>query len=420
MEQLRDAFHEGVTAAAAALRQLFPPTPLQLNGRLSRRFGARIWLKREDLSPVRSYKIRGAFNFLRKRLAGAGEPPRFCAASAGNHAQGFAYACRHFGVSGRVFMPVTTPAQKIEKTRMFGGASVEITLTGDRFDECYAAAQAWAAESGAVMAPPFDDADIIEGQATIALEIDRQLAGARFDIAVAPVGGGGLAAGLTRYWRGAPTAPQLLFAEAAGAASLRASLEAGRRVRLETIDSFAEGAAVAEPGALPFSILRDQPAAAVQVVPEGRICQTMLEMLNLEGIVLKPAGALSVAALPDLRDVIYGRNVLLIVSGGNFDFERLPEVKERALRHEGRKKYFVLRLPQRPGALRAFLNLLGPDDDITRFEYLKKSARDFGSVLLGIETTHASNFEALFRSFELAGLQYHDITNDQTFSDLLI
>ncbi|WP_078708406.1 threonine ammonia-lyase IlvA [Consotaella salsifontis] len=410
-----------VSNAEKALRELFPETPLQLNEHLSNRYGARVFLKREDLTPVRSYKIRGAFNFMRKRLAdGAGEAS-FCCASAGNHAQGFAFACRHFGVKGRVFMPVTTPQQKIDKTRVFGGSAIEIELVGDFFDDCYAAAKAYAQTSGAEMVPPFDHEDIIEGQASVALEIDRQLGYERPDVLVLPVGGGGLASGVTRLVSdGSHPAPALRFVEPLGAPSLRTSIERGELTRLKTIEGFVDGAAVAEIGRLPFETLSRFKPDDITLVPEGRLCQTMLEMLNVEGIVLEPAGALAVDALRDLAPQIRGKTVVLVTSGGNFDFERLPDVKERALRFEGLKKYFILRLAQRPGALRDFLGVLGPDDDIARFEYLKKSAKDFGSILLGIETKAPENFEALLKRFDAQGILYQDITNDPIVADLLI
>lgn len=420
MKQSDADFRRGVADASAGLRALFDPTPLQFNAHLSRRYGARIFLKREDLTPVRSYKLRGAFNFMRKRLNAGGAAPLFCAASAGNHAQGFAFACRHFGARGRIFMPVTTPQQKIDKTRMFGGDAIEIEMVGDFFDDCYRAALSFSAAHGAVMAPPFDDPDIIEGQATVALEIEQQAEGMPIDMLALPVGGGGLAAGFARFQRGVSLAPELRFVEPAGAAGLEASLQAGQRVRLGHIDGFVDGAAVAEIGALPFEILKGFPACSVLTPQEGRICQTMLEMLNVEGIVLEPAGALTIAALPDLKNDIFDKTIVLVVSGGNFDFERLQDVKERALRYEGLKKYFVLRLPQRPGALKDFLGLLGPEDDISRFEYLKKSAREFGSILLGIETSQPGNFESLLRQFELNGINYQDITDDPIIADLLI
>lgn len=412
-------FRVGVAASAEALRHLFPVTPLQRNDHLSAKIGATIYLKREDLTPVRSYKLRGAFNFMRKHIAAEGTKTQFCAASAGNHAQGFAMACRHFKVKGRIFMPVTTPKQKIDKTRMFGGEWVEIVLKGDFFDDSYAAAKEYAAAGGARMAPPFDDPDVIEGQATIGLEIEQQMGGRRPDVLIAPVGGGGLGAGLTRFFEGVESL-RLRFAEPIGAAGLHASLKAGRLVRLPRIDGFADGAAVAEIGKLNFEILSRHSPQAVTLCPEGRICQTMLEMLNLEGVVLEPAGALSIDALQDLREELRGKTVVAVVSGGNFDFERLPDVKERALRFEGKKKYFILRLPQRPGALKDFLELLGPDDDIARFEYLKKTSREYGSILLGVETSEAQNFRVLLERFAAANVKCQDITDNEMMSDLLV
>jgi threonine dehydratase len=413
-------FTHRVERAAEAMRALFPETPLQQSAYLSRKTGAHIFLKREDLSPVRSYKIRGAFNFFRKALVAGEGTEIFVCASAGNHAQGFAFVCRHFGRKGVVFMPVTTPQQKIDKTRMFGGDHVEIRLTGDFFDECYAAARAFAAETGGLMVPPFDHRDIIEGQATVACELARQMPGEP-DLVVLPVGGGGLAAGVTTYLSEIGKTPDFLFAEPAGAPSLRESLAAGRRMRLESVDNFVDGAAVGEIGRENFRSLKHFPADAVKLIPENRLCATMIEMLNIEGVVLEPAGALAIDVLKDLsRKDIRGKRVVLVVSGGNFDFERLPDVKERALRFEGLKKYFVFRFPQRPGALRDFLELLGPDDDIARFEYLKKSARNFGSVLIGIETKDRKNFTILARRFDEAGWAYQDITDNETIAGLVI
>ncbi|MDN2565982.1 threonine ammonia-lyase IlvA [Aquibium sp. A9E412] len=416
------AFAEAVREAAGAMRAVFAETPLQENDYLSKKTGARVLLKREDLSPVRSYKIRGALNFIRKRLARADAPARFVCASAGNHAQGFAFVCRHVGRPGVVFMPVTTPQQKIDKTRLFGGAFVEIRLVGDYFDATNRAALAFAAETGAEMVPPFDHRDIVEGQATVAEEIMRQAAGGRApDIVILPVGGGGLAAGVTRYLGEAGLAPRFVFAEPAGAPSLAESLTAGRRIELPSVDNFVDGAAVARIGAEPMRALKGFAPETVRRIPENRLCATIIEMLNIEGVVLEPAGALAIDALKDLpARELKGRTVLAVVSGGNFDFERLPEVKERALRFEGLKKYFVFRFPQRPGALRDFLDLLGPDDDIARFEYLKKSARNFGSVLIGIETKDRANFKRLTARFEKAGWAYQDITDNETLAGLLI
>ncbi|NTF32281.1 threonine ammonia-lyase [Rhizobium skierniewicense] len=411
-----------VEAARREVRELFPETPLQLNEHLSRRYGAEIWLKREDLTPVRSYKIRGAFNFLRKAVATTGKDRIFVCASAGNHAQGFAFACRHFGVHGVVFMPVTTPQQKIDKTRIFGGKFIKIRLIGDIFDQCYAAARKHVEETNGYMVSPFDHKDIIEGQATVAAEIVDQLPDdVAPDMVIMPVGGGGLASGMTGFLAGKVASENFIFCEPVGAPSLKKSLEAGHAVTVANVDNFVDGAAVARIGDLNFEALQHFPADQVELVPENAICVTMIEMLNLEGLVLEPAGALSIAALEQLgREKLEGKRVICVVSGGNFDFERLPDVKERAMRYTGVKKYFILRLPQRPGALRDFLNLLGPDDDVARFEYLKKSARNFGSILIGIETTQPENFSGLFERLEEAGLGYEDITENDILANLII
>ena len=412
-------FFEDAVAAAGAIRSLFPETPLQRNDFLSARYEADIWLKREDLTPVRSYKLRGAFNAMRKVLAGRPDQRRFVCASAGNHAQGVAFACRHFGVMGTVFMPVTTPQQKIDKTRVFGGDNVEIRLTGDYFDQTLAAAKAFSADQDAWFLAPFDDPDVIEGQASVGVEIVAQM-GTTPDLVILPVGGGGLAAGVTGYL--SDTAPDVAFRyiEPAGGASFAAALKAGAPVTLNKVNSFVDGAAVARMGETTFARLAATEPATVLSAPEDRICITMLEMLNHEGIVLEPAGALSVDALRDLGDAIRGKTVVCVTSGGNFDFERLPEVKERAQRFAGLKKYFILRMPQRPGALREFLSMLGPDDDIARFEYLKKSARNFGSVLIGIETKAPESFTRLRDQLDAAGFTYQDITDDQALSEFLI
>jgi threonine dehydratase len=413
---------ENVEMALDAMRGLFPETPLQLNEHLSRRYGADIWLKREDLSPVRSYKIRGAFNFMRKVIATGGQGRTFVCASAGNHAQGFAFVCRHFGVQGVVFMPVTTPQQKIDKTRMFGGEFIKIRLFGDFFDQCYAAAREHVEATGGFMVPPFDHADIIEGQATVAAEIMTQLPEETFpDLVIMPVGGGGLSAGMTSYLKDIVPANAFIFAEPAGAPSLRKSLEKGEVVTLPKVDNFVDGAAVARIGDNNFNALKGFSADQVLLIPENAICVTMIDMLNVEGVVLEPAGALSLAVLDRLDpEEIAGKTIICVISGGNFDFERLPDVKERAMRYSGRKKYFILRLPQRPGALRDFLNLLGPDDDIARFEYLKKSARNFGSILIGIETHERDNFAGLTARFDESGLGYEDITDNEIVANLII
>jgi threonine dehydratase len=333
------SFSEAAKAATRKMRALFPATPLQKNQHLSLDYDAEIYLKREDLSPVRSYKIRGAFNAMRKALDADPDHRVFVCASAGNHAQGMAFACRHFGVQGVIFMPVTTPEQKIVKTKTFGDAHVEIVLTGDYFDETLAAAQAYSAENHGCFLPPYDAEDIIEGQASVAVELIEQMSDLP-DMIVVPVGGGGLSSALVKYFSEQDHQPEFVFVEPEGGRSLFASLQAGELITLPEVDNFVDGAAVARIGDRNFEILKDQPAEACLGIPENRLCATMIEMLNIEGIVLEPAGALTVDALKDLAGRIKGKRVVCVTSGGNFDFERLPDVKERALRFEGRKKYF--------------------------------------------------------------------------------
>ncbi len=406
-------------AARREMRKLFDETPLQRNGYLSQLYGAEIFLKREDLSPVRSYKIRGAFNAMRKCLARASSAKRFVCASAGNHAQGVAYVCSHFGVQGVVFMPVTTPQQKVDKTRAFGGDNIEIRLLGDYFEDTLAAAKEYCSAENAVFLAPFDDADVIEGQASVAVEILEQ-SPEPIDLVILPVGGGGLSAGVTTYLRALSPETEFRFVEPQGGQSLAAALESGAPVTLPKVDSFVDGAAVARIGDKTFAILKDIRRSHVLSAPEDRICTTILELLNVEGIVLEPAGALAIDALKDLKDDIRAKRVVCVTSGGNFDFERLPEVKERALKYAGLKKYFILRFPQRPGALKEFLNILGPDDDITRFEYLKKSARNFGSVLIGIEARNPDDFGDIRRRMTDAGMSFQDITDNEDLSQFLI
>ncbi|WP_298916121.1 threonine ammonia-lyase IlvA [uncultured Roseobacter sp.] len=407
------AFAEAARAAEQEMRAVFPATPLMRNDHLSERFGAEVWLKREDLSPVRSYKLRGAFNAMRKQIPGQ---DLFVCASAGNHAQGVAFMCRHFGVHGVVFMPVTTPQQKILKTKMFGGEQVEIRLVGDYFDKTLSAAQAFCEEAAGHFLSPFDDEDVIEGQASVAVEIEAQLRRTP-DHIVLPVGGGGLSSGVRSFFG---ENCRYTFVEPTGAQSLGKALEDGAPVDVSPINSFVDGAAVAKIGERTFARLKSVAADSVLHLSEDRICTTIVEMLNVEGIVLEPAGAMAIEALSDLADQIKGKTVVCVASGGNFDFERLPEVKERAQRYSGVKKYFILRMPQRPGALKEFLNILGPDDDIARFEYLKKSARNFGSVLIGIETTRPENFQRFLGELDKAGFTYTDITNDETLAQFVI
>ena len=406
-------------SARRDMRALFTETPLQKNEHLSARYDATILLKREDLSPVRSYKIRGAFNAMKKSLAAHPDKRHFVCASAGNHAQGVAFVCKHFQTNGVVFMPVTTPQQKIDKTRAFGGDNIEIRLVGDYFDDTLKAAQAFCAQQGAVFLSPYDDTDVIEGQASVAVEMIEQSPD-KVDMVILPVGGGGLAAGVVTYLKEVSPKTEIRFVEPMGGASMAAALEQGSPFTLRKVNNFVDGAAVARLGDKTFAALSAIDRAHVLAVSEDRICTTMLELLNVEGIVLEPAGALSVDALQDLAEEVRGKTVVCVTSGGNFDFERLPEVKERALKFSGLKKYYILQFPQRPGALREFLDILGPDDDITRFEYLKKSARNFGSVLIGIEAKRPDDFNDIELRLEEAGMSFQDITQNDALSQFLV
>lgn len=419
-ENQKSQFIENVELAAQLHKSVIAQTPLQRNAFLSKRYEADIYLKREDLTPVRSYKIRGAFNFFRKAILTNGKNQQFVCASAGNHAQGFAFACQHFGVKGVIFMPVTTPQQKQEKTKVFGGEQVEIKIFGDFFDQCYKSAIEYADETGAVMVPPFDHEDIIEGQASVGLEILSQI-DKPIDLLILPVGGGGLAAGVAEVMKECSPQTELIFVQPAGAPSFKESLIQGERVLLDRVDNFVDGAAVGQMGQLNFDLLKDTDPNSVMLIPEDRLCETIIEMLNIEGIVLEPAGALEVDALRWIpRDKLKDKTIVCIASGGNFDFERLPEVKERALKAAGLKKYYLIRMPQRPGALRELLDLLGPDDDIARFEYLKKSARNFGTILMGVESKRAENFKVLEGELDKTGYHIEDITNDDVLSSFIV
>jgi threonine dehydratase len=412
------------------LAKVLEPTPLQLNQYLCDRFGATIYLKREDLAPVRSYKIRGAYGFLMESMEHDPKQKLFVCASAGNHAQGFAHACRHYRKKGVIFMPVTTPQQKIMKTSSFGAPHVEIRLQGDTFDEANTAAYAYCKAEGGVMVPPFDDARIIRGQATVGKEILEQMPVDEngkprpIDMLILPVGGGGLSAGVTRYFEEKcemSAVPEFVFVEPDLAPSLHESLAKGRRVKLDKMDNFVDGAAVAQLGKATYDHLKKYSKDQVVLAPTNGVCGTIIELLNIEGIVLEPAGALSVDALKRLApERIRGKTIVCVTSGGNFDFERLPEVKERSLKFSGLKKYFILQFPQRPGALKDFLFMLGPEDDIARFEYLKKSARNFGSVLIGIETTKPANFARLTKRLDHAGMRWQDITNNEIVGNLVV
>ena len=413
-------YAENVNEIKTKLRELFPETPLQYSKFLSDRYGANVYLKREDLTPVRSYKIRGAFNFIDKFLVKNPKQKEFVCASAGNHAQGFAFACKHFQRKGLVYMPTTTPGQKITKTKVAGGDWVDVVLEGDVFDDALNAAKAYSSANSVPMVPPFDHEWITEGQATIGSEILDQV-DFSIDVLMIPVGGGGLSAGILPYFTEVSPKTKVYLAETSGAPALHESLKVGDNIILDQIDTFADGTAVKQIGDYTFGVLQKHYSDEVLLASEDRICQTMLDFLSYDGIIMEPAGALAIDALKNLNPkAIKGKNIVCVLSGGNFDFSRLAEVKERAMKFSGRKKYFILRLPQRPGALKEFLNCLGSGDDIARFEYLKKSSKAFGSVLLGIETDDSKNFETLFGKLTELGFQYQDVTDDEILGDFVI
>lgn len=407
-----------VEEAARRLEGVISNTPLQTSKRLSQRYQATVLIKREDLQEVRSFKIRGAYNKVSSLSPGERSRGVACA-SAGNHAQGVAFACSELGIPGTVFMPAGTPLQKIERVRHFGGQGVEIRLVGETYDEAGGLAQEFCRASGAVLVHPFDDPLTMAGQGTIAKEIVEGLEG-RLDVLVTSVGGGGLAAGMASYLTGRDPDTAVIGAEPAGAPSMSAALRAGGPILLEKIDSFVDGAAVQRVGDLTYRIcsaLLDE----VLVVPEGAICATMIDLYQNEGIVAEPAGALAVAALEQIGDRIRGKTVVCILSGGNNDILRYPEIMERSLVHRGLKHYFIVHFSQRPGQLRRFVNeALGPTDDIVRFEYMKKTNKERGAALVGIEIAHPEDLEPLVERMNALQLNCRRLTYEELLGDYLI
>lgn len=385
---------EAVKEARKSIEKVVNYTPLQYNARLSEKFGAHIFLKREDLQPVRSYKLRGAYNKI-KTLFNEGKVSQgIVCASAGNHAQGVAFSCKQLQIKGTIFMPVTTPKQKLEQVEMFGGNYAEIRLVGDTFDASKTAAFAFAETSGAAFIHPFDDVQIIEGQATLALEILEQQKNS-FDFVFIPIGGGGLASGIATVFKELSQDTKLIGVEPKGAPSMRLSIEIDINTELVEVDSFVDGAAVKRVGDLTFEICKNALEDCISV-DEGKICETILQLYNKDAIVLEPAGALSISALEQYRNQIKGKNVVCIVSGSNNDITRMEEIKERALLYNGLKHYFMVKFPQRPGSLKDFvLNVLGSNDDITHFEYTKKNSRETALAIVGIELSGPSDFEGL-------------------------
>ncbi len=392
---------EDVLAAKLTLNDIVETTPLTRNRNLSTKYKANIMFKREDLQTVRSYKIRGAYNKI-KSLSDEQIKAGIVCASAGNHAQGVAYSCQILGIDGLIYMPSTTPKQKINQVKMFGQDKVKVILTGDTFDAAYNAAMEECQKSKRVFIHPFDDPKIIEGQATVGQEILEQTK-EKIDYIFVPIGGGGLISGLGSYVKQMSPETKIIGVEPEGAPAMERSLKAGEVVKLQEIDKFVDGAAVQKVGKYTFSICQKVVDDMV-LVPEGKICTKILELYNFDAIVVEPAGALSIGALEFYADKIKGKNVVCILSGSNNDITRTEEIKERSLLYEGLKHYFIVRFPQRAGALRDFVDkVLGPDDDITYFEYHKKNSREKGPALIGIELQNKEDFEGLVQRMEANG-----------------
>lgn len=408
----------GVDQAAERLKGIVARTPLQASKRLEKATGARVFIKREDLQEVRSFKIRGAYNKIASLPIQDRKRGVVCA-SAGNHAQGVAFACSDLHIKGTVFMPAITPTQKIERVKHFGTEFIEIRLVGNSYDEADAAARRHCQERQAIFVHPFDDLLTIAGQGSVAKEIYEDMAG-RVDMVVAPIGGGGLISGVASYLKQLRPAISIIGAEPAGCPSMSESLRQGCVVSLDKIDTFVDGVAVKTVGELTFA-LSQKYVDRVVVVPDGEVCTALIELYQNEGIIAEPAGALSVSALPHVADQIKGKTVVCILSGGNNDILRYPEIMERSLVSQGRKHYFIIEFAQKPGQLRLFVDrALGPTDDIVRFEYIKKTNKERGAALVGIELQHSADLEPLLKRMEKIQLNCRLLGSGELLYDYLI
>ncbi len=412
-----NVFQLDFSGAYARLKDVVKKTPLTYNHNLSRKYGCDVYLKREDLQIVRSYKLRGAYNMMSLLPSNQLAKGVVCA-SAGNHAQGFAYSCKKLNVQGVVFMPIITPNQKVSQTKMFGEGFVEVKLVGDTFDDCAVAAKKYTEEHGLTFIPPFDNVRIIEGQSTVGIEILEEQQ--NIDFLFLPVGGGGLSAGVGAYFKTFAPQTKIIGVEPEGAPSMLTAIKAGEPVKLDNIDSFVDGAAVKRVGDATFEICK-QVIDDMHLVPEGKICSTILKLYNEEAIVVEPAGAISVAALDDYADQIKGKKIVCIVSGSNNDIERMQEIKERSLQYEGLKHYFLIRFAQRPGALKEFVNqVLGPTDNITRFEYMQKNKKDSAPALVVVELQSPENYQVLIDNMKSYNINYTALNkNDNVFAYLV-
>lgn len=404
-------------AALERIQGVIKRTPLQYNLRLSEQYEAEIYIKREDLQIVRSYKLRGAYNKI-NNLTEEQSKNGVVGASAGNHAQGLAFSCKNKGIHGVIFMPTHTPRQKISQTEMFGEGFIKIILTGDTFDDCQREALDYTEKHNMTFIPPFDDLAIIEGGGTVGVEIFQDLPDV--DVVIMPIGGGGLASGTSYYLHQKRSSIQLFGVEPEGAASMKAAFSAGKPITLAHINRFVDGAAVQRVGNLTYEYCHRY-LERIELVPEGKVCTTILKLYNHDAIVAEPAGALSLAALDLFRKDIKGKKVVCIISGGNNDIDRMQEIKELSLLYEGLKHYFLVHFPQRPGALKLFVNeVLGPNDDITRFEFIKKTQRERGPALVGIELSSSEDYPALLERMLLNRFDFKEINQDQTLFEYLI
>jgi threonine dehydratase len=406
-----------INAAYYTLKNVVLKTPLQFHRKLSEKFGAEIYLKREDLQVVRSYKLRGAYNLIQSLTEEQRQKGVVCA-SAGNHAQGVAFSCRELNIQGVIYMPAITPKQKINQVKMFGGDLIRIVLTGDTFDECQTHALEYTIETNKVFIPPFDHAKVIEGQGTVGKEILDETS--NIDFIFVPIGGGGLCAGISEYFKTYSPKTKIVGVEPTGAPSMTEALKAGKPVKLEKIQRFVDGASVQKVGELTFELCKDA-ITEVLLVPEGKVSSTILQLYNEDAIVAEPAGALSIASLDQYAEQIKGKKIVCIVSGGNNDIDRMQEIKERSLLYEGLKHYFIVRFAQRPGALKEFVNfILGPTDDIVRFEFIQKHNKETGPALIGIEVKSKEDFNSLVERMNSHKLNYTLVNQNENLFEYLV
>lgn len=406
-----------IDKAYEVLKPVVFKTPLQFHPKLSEKFQSEIYLKREDLQVVRSYKIRGAYNLIQSLNDEQRQRGIVCA-SAGNHAQGVAFSCKLLNLLGVIYMPAITPKQKINQVKMFGNSNIEIVLIGDTYDECQAHALEYTAENNMVFIPPFDHPKVIEGQGTVGKEILEDQS--NIDFLFVPVGGGGLSAGIGHYFRTYSPETKIIGVEPQGAPSMKEALKAGKPVVLDKIQRFVDGASVKKVGDITFPICKDV-LSDMLLVAEGKVSSTILQLYNEDAIVAEPAGALSIAALDQYASQIKGKKVVCIVSGGNNDIDRMQEIKERSLLYEGLKHYFIVRFAQRPGALKEFVNhILGPNDDIVRFEFIQKHNKETGPALIGIEVKAKEDFNLLIARMDSHKLNYTLVNQNENLFEYLV